>query len=139
MYTSAVEDPEDLLDPKLRLTAHLFQEQVPKVFEARAVVVGDTIFAVQIAAASEAARADWRADYDALAYAVVELPTQVSSALIELHARLGLVYGAVDLICDTSERLVFLETNQGGEFGWLAEETGLPIPGAVADLLEKGA
>jgi hypothetical protein len=33
----------------------------------------------------------------------------------------------------------FLETNQGGEFGWLAEQTGLPIPEAVADLLEKGA
>lgn len=58
---------------------------------------------------------------------------------MELHARLGLVYGAVDLIIEPSGRVVFLETNQGGEFGWIAEETGLPIPAAVADLLEEGA
>jgi hypothetical protein len=29
------------------------------------------------------------------------------------------------------------ETNQGGAWGWLAEETGLPVASALADLLQK--
>jgi len=89
IYTSPVQYPKDLLDPKLKLTAHLFQEQVPKAFEARAVVIKETVFAVRIDAASEAARADWRSDYDALTYTVIELPAEVSAKLVDLHQRLA--------------------------------------------------
>jgi len=138
LYTSTVEDPRHLLDEKITLTAHLFQERVEKICEARAVVIEDKVIAVRLDAASDEAREDWRSDYDSLTYTPIELPPQVSSALVELHKRLGLVYGAVDLACDVSERWIFLETNQRGEFGWLGEETGLPIAAAVADLLEKG-
>ena len=49
--------------------------------------------------------------------------------------RLGLVYGAADLICDEAGNWVFLETNQSGEWGWLTAETGVPIATALADLL----
>ncbi|MQA98282.1 MAG: ATP-grasp ribosomal peptide maturase [Streptosporangiales bacterium] len=138
IYTSPVDDPELLLDQRLALTAHLFQEQIAKEFEARLIVIGERVFAVRIDAGSDRSRADWRADYDALTYTVIEPPAEVTGKLVELHRRLGLVYGAVDMICEPSGRWVFLETNQGGEFGWLAEETGLPIPAAMADLLERG-
>jgi ATP-grasp ribosomal peptide maturase len=138
LYTTPVEDPHDLLDQRLGLTAHLFQERVEKVCEARAVVIKDKVMTVRIDAGSSAAREDWRSDYDSLTYTPIELPASVSSALVQLHERLGLVYGAVDLACDVRDRWVFLETNQRGEFGWLGEETGLPIAATVADLLEKG-
>ena len=138
LYTTEVRDPAELLDPKLSLTAHLFQEAVPKRFEARALVVGSKVFSVRIDAGSEAARQDWRADYDALTYAELQLPAEVSAALVDLHARLGLVYGAVDLIHDTSGRWVFLETNPAGEWGWLTRETGIPVAAALAELMEKG-
>jgi ATP-grasp ribosomal peptide maturase len=138
LYTSHVEDPAELLDPNLSLTAHLFQESVPKQFEARAIVVGSQVFAVRIDAGSEAARQDWRADYPALSYAELELPSELSAALVELHARLDLVYGAVDLIHDTSGRWVFLETNPAGEWGWLAREVGIPVAAALAEVMEKG-
>jgi ATP-grasp ribosomal peptide maturase len=137
LYTSSVENPHELLDQRISLTAHLLQEQIQKTCEARAVVIRDQVIAVRIDAESDDARADWRSDYDSLTYTPITLPTAVSSALVELHQRLGLVYGAVDLACDVQERWVFLETNQRGEFGWLGEETGLPIAAAVADLLEK--
>jgi ATP-grasp ribosomal peptide maturase len=138
LYTSTVQDPHELLDQRISLTSHLFQERIDKACEARAVVIRDQVIAVQIDAGSDAARADWRADYDSLTYTPIALPAEVSSALVELHQRLGLVYGAVDLARDVQERWIFLETNQRGEFGWLGEETGLPIAAAVADLLEKG-
>ncbi|MGH3157781.1 MAG: MvdC/MvdD family ATP grasp protein, partial [Streptosporangiaceae bacterium] len=100
IYTSPVTDLDELLDPALGKTAHLFQEQIPKAFEARVTVVGSQVFAVRIDAGSPAAREDWRSDYDALAYSQIELPPDVAAGLLGLHQRLGLRYGAADLILD---------------------------------------
>ncbi|QFG22797.1 MvdC/MvdD family ATP grasp protein [Actinomadura sp. WMMB 499] len=138
LYTAPVTDLESLLDPAFGRTAQLLQERVPKAFEARVTVVGDQVFAVRIDAVGEAAREDWRSDYDALSYSVLLLPSNLRAKLLVLMARLGLSYGAFDLIQDTSGRWVFLEVNQRGEFGWLADATGLPIYSAMADLLESG-
>ncbi|MGI5232847.1 ATP-grasp ribosomal peptide maturase [Actinoallomurus sp. CA-142502] len=137
LYTTEVTDRQELLEPGLARTAQLFQEKVTKEFEARAVVVGQEVFAVRIDAGSESARGDWRSDYDALSYTDLTLPSDLCSALVEVHERLGLIFGAVDLIFD-GEHWVFLETNQNGEWGWLTAETGAPIASTVADLLEKG-
>ena len=46
---------------------------------------------------------------------------------------------AVDLICDRAGQWIFLETNQAGEWGWLAAETGVPVAAALADLLAEGS
>lgn len=137
LYTTPVTDLESLLDPAIRRTAHLFQEQVPKAFEARAVVVGERVFAMRIEAGSERARTDWRSDYDSLTYTELELSVDTCEKLIKLHRRLGLVCGAVDLIRSTDGRDVFLETNQAGEWGWIAEEIGAPIAAAIADELTR--
>ncbi|MDL4775315.1 ATP-grasp ribosomal peptide maturase [Actinomadura xylanilytica] len=139
LYTTRVEEPESLLDPAISRTANLFQEEVPKAFEARAVVVGNRVFAMRIEAGSERAAIDWRSDYDSLTYGELHLPAETCGKLVELHQRLGLVCGAVDLICDPDGRWVFLETNQGGEWGWLTQETGSPIAAAIADELTRGS
>ncbi|TDD84329.1 hypothetical protein E1298_20170 [Actinomadura rubrisoli] len=139
LYTTPVGDLESLRDPAIGRTANLFQEQIPKRFEARAVVVGDQVFAMRIEAGSERARIDWRADYDALTYAELQLPARTCEMLVELHRRLGLVCGAVDLIRAEDGRDVFLETNQAGEWGWIAEEIGAPIAAAIADELTSEA
>lgn len=87
------------------------------------------------AIARTAGRVDWRSDYDSLSYSPLELPAEITEGLIRLHRALGLMYGAADLACDMAERYWFLETNQAGEWGWLAERAGLPIAWALADLL----
>lgn len=135
LYTAPVTDPASLLADGLRQTAHLLQEQVPKAFEVRAVVVGSQVFAVAIHARSERGRIDWRSDYACHRYEVISLPAQLSQALVALHQRLGLVFGAADLICEPSGRYRFLETNQNGEWGWLAAATGLPVASALAGVL----
>src|SRR5207247_4741695 len=54
---------EDVNDARIALTAHLFQEWVPKRHEVRLTAVGDDLFAVVIdVQGSEAAMIDWRAD-----------------------------------------------------------------------------
>ena len=50
-------------------------------------------------------------------------------------SELGLVFGAVDLICTPSGEYVFLEVNPGGEWGMLERDLGLPISEAIAEAL----
>jgi glutathione synthase/RimK-type ligase-like ATP-grasp enzyme len=49
--------------------------------------------------------------------------------------RLGLAYGAIDLIETPEGGHVFLEVNPGGEWGMLEHDLGLPISEAIADAL----
>ena len=68
-------------------------------------------------------------------YQPFALETADIERLRRLHARLGLAYGAYDLIVDRTGELVFLEVNPGGQWLWLEEATGVPISRAVATLL----
>jgi ATP-grasp ribosomal peptide maturase len=138
VYTTPISDLTELLDPALGRTAQMFQEWIDKAYEARAVVVGNKVLAVRIDTDSEQGRIDWRSDYASLRYEPIDLPRDVEDRLVELHDRLHLVYGAVDLICDQEGQWHFLETNQSGEWGWLNLQTGLPVHMYLADILEKG-
>lgn len=120
------------------VTAHQVQDWVDKAHEARVIVVGDRLFAVAIHADSEAAYVDWRADYRALSYAVIQPPAAVEDALPAFMHQMDLAYAAVDFVVTPEGRWVFLEANPGGQYGWLEAHTGLPISAALADLLTAG-
>jgi len=137
IYTTLVE-PRDFDERQVRLTAHLFQEWVDKSFDARVTVVGERIFAVAVHAATPAAHVDWRRDYAALDYEVIDLPDHVRYAVLEYLRRLGLAMGAFDFAVTATGDWVFLECNPQGLWGWLEEATGVPIAKAVADLLLGG-
>lgn len=136
---------EDLTDLRgIAVTAHLVQDWAPKHWECRAVVVGEDIFAVGIHSGSEASYVDWRADYPALSYDVVELPTEIVAGLRGVMAELGLVYGAFDLVVgpppDNGDADVsFLEVNPGGQYGFLEAATGIPITDSLVRLLARGS
>jgi glutathione synthase/RimK-type ligase-like ATP-grasp enzyme len=49
--------------------------------------------------------------------------------------RLGLAYGAIDVIRTPDGNHVFLEVNPIGEWGMLQRDLGLPIADAIADAL----
>lgn len=117
----------------LEVTAHLFQKWIPKAYEVRLTVVGKRHFAVAIHAHSAITRVDWRTDYDALTYEVIDCPSDVTEQARLFLSAAGLVYGAFDFIvtADTEEH-VFLECNAAGQWGWLTEECGLPIAEAIA-------
>jgi ATP-grasp ribosomal peptide maturase len=136
IWTRRVTVPELADLAGLELTTHLFQEWIPKAYEVRMTVVGKRDFAVTIHAHSAAARIDWRTDYDALTYEVIDCPTEVSERAHTFLSAAGLSYGAFDFIVTAdTEDYVFLECNAAGQWGWLAQECGLPIAGAIADEL----
>lgn len=137
IYTSVV-DPDDLDDPTIGLTAHMFQEQIPKQFDARVTVVGDQCFGVAIYAESETAKIDFRADYDAVRYAPLELPTDLPGKLRAYLVELDLAFGAFDFAVTSGGTYYFLECNPNGQWGWLQDETGLPMAEAFARYLAEG-
>ncbi|MGH3773289.1 MAG: ATP-grasp ribosomal peptide maturase [Pseudonocardiaceae bacterium] len=123
-------------DPNVSRTMHLFQEWVPKEYEVRLTVVDGRFFAARIDATSEAARVDWRSDYQSISYAVTETPGAVRSQVNALLDALGLRFAALDFIVAPDGRWWFLECNPNGQWAWIEEETGIPITGALADALE---
>ncbi len=133
---------DDLADLRgVEVTAHLVQDWALKCWECRAVVVGEDIFAIAIYAGSDESYVDWRSDYPALSYEVVELPEPVTTGLRAFMAELGLVYGAFDLAVgqDGDDEVVsFLEINPGGQYGFLEAATGVPITDSLVRLLAEG-
>jgi glutathione synthase/RimK-type ligase-like ATP-grasp enzyme len=53
--------------------------------------------------------------------------------------RLGLCYGAIDMVLTPDGRYVFLEINPNGQYLWIEEAAGLPISDAICDLLMSGS
>jgi ATP-grasp ribosomal peptide maturase len=118
-------------------TATQLQQWVDKTHEARVVVIGQRMFTITIHADSAAARVDWRADFAALRYRLVDTPPEVEKGLRRYVDNLGLAYAAVDFAIDARERYWFLESNSSGQYGWLEAQTGAPITAALADLLTQ--
>jgi ATP-grasp ribosomal peptide maturase len=126
----------EALDGSLVGTAHLLQERVSKVFEARLTVIGERMFAVAIHAGSEAAKLDWRTDYASLTYEPIEVPIDVEKGVRLLMDELSLHFGALDFAVTPEGRWVFFEVNPNGQWHWLAVKAGVPMVEAMADALQ---
>ncbi|WP_190812667.1 ATP-grasp ribosomal peptide maturase [Saccharopolyspora pogona] len=130
---------DDLADLRgIEVTTHMVQRWVPKAFEARVIVMGEHMTVVAIHAGNAASYVDWRSDYDALTYDVIEPPAAVSKGIHSLMRAFGLVYGALDFVVTPSGEWVFLEINPGGQYGWIEAATGVPLTSVLADLLTEG-
>lgn len=137
VYTNRIRE-EDLAGAEsLRHSPMVFQELIPKAYELRVAFVAGEVFAGAIdASATSRGQVDWRrVAPEECRWQKAQLPTEVANGLRVLMSELGLVFGAVDLICTPSGEHVFLEVNPGGEWGMLERDLGLPISEAIADAL----
>jgi glutathione synthase/RimK-type ligase-like ATP-grasp enzyme len=118
-------------------TPGIFQPYVDKAFELRVVYVGGTIFACRIESQrSIVANKDWRRyDLANTPHLVHELDATVERQIGELMRRMNLLFGSLDFIVTPAGEHVFLEVNPIGQFGWIVEQTGLPIHERLAELL----
>lgn len=122
IWTQRVEAGE--LDESLAVTAHLFQAEVAgKTADVRVTVIGrgpGAVFAWRIEAPG--APLDWRSgDRDRLEYSRYEPPGDVERRLFEYLDRFGLVFGCSDFAVDASGRLVWIECNPNGQWGFLPD------------------
>ncbi len=124
---------------EIRVAPGIFQRRIRKEYEVRATLVGESVFAVRIdSQVLEGAELDWRRRQHQLQYSLHSLPDEVCERLLRLQRRLGLIYGAYDLIVTPENEHVFLEVNPLGQWLWLERLTGLPISRALAEALVQG-
>ena len=125
----------DEIDDTAARTAHQWQEWIDKAYEVRLTCVVDRMFAAEIHAGSDAARIDFRTDYDNLTYRPCPVPEHIAAGVRALMSHFGLHYAAFDFLVNTTRDWILCDVNPGGQFGFIPELRD-PIAHALADLLE---
>ena len=143
VHTSVVKEED--LDGLDGLTAcpMIFQPRVHTRREYRITIVGQQVMVGALDYKAGEYGTDWRLaslrDKGVVhAWKKASLPDSVCQAMLRLMDRLGLNYGAADILEDEAGRLWFLEVNPAGEWAWM-NHAGLPIIDALADLLTGAA
>jgi glutathione synthase/RimK-type ligase-like ATP-grasp enzyme len=136
-FTEAVSTRDLSYAQSVRFAPSIFQSSVDKRIELRITVVGERVFAAEIHSQSaRRTRQDWRRyDIKHTLHRPHRLPSEVERRCVQLVHRLGLDYGAIDLVLTPDGRYVFLEINPNGQFLWIEQLTDLPISDAIADRL----
>lgn len=118
----------------------LFQPYIPKKFEIRVTVVANEIFAAEIhSQENPATKVDWRREeLDDITHKIHDLPADVSERCRLMVSKLGLNFGAIDMIYTPNNEYVFLEINPNGNFAWIEDRTGLKISETIAKTLDRG-
>jgi hypothetical protein len=137
VYTHPIRRRDTTNYQAVRHAPTIFQAYVPKKVEIRATVVGQRVFAAEIASqVSRSTRHDWRHyDDDRVSYRAHVLPPETERRCVRLVEDLGLCFGAIDLILTPVGEYAFLEVNPNGQWGFIEMLTGLPIGDAIVDLL----
>jgi glutathione synthase/RimK-type ligase-like ATP-grasp enzyme len=124
----------------IKLAPTLIQEYIPKKFDLRITVVGKNVFACAIhSQETPETSEDWRQYYKNAPHTPFCLPDYISEKLIFLTQRLGLVFGAIDMILTPDERFVFIEDNPNGQWYWIQEMAGLNIAESIAKMLKRAS
>lgn len=115
----------------------IFQELIPKAYELRVAYVDGEFFAGKISAAgSKTGQTDWRAANDIHSpWEAYKLPDDTARRIDRMMHRMGLLFGAIDIIRHTDGRYIFLEVNPQGEWGMLQRDLHYPIGETIAEKL----
>ena len=107
----------------LRNVPGIYQPTIEKAYEVRLTMMGNQFFPVKIDSQSNPkSTLDWRQDLTLKCkHEPCEVPSEVLNACRQLMAKLGLVFGCIDLIVTPEGEHVFLEVNQMGQFLWLED------------------
>jgi hypothetical protein len=138
-YTQPVTTRDIGYARRVRHSPVLFQRNIAKRFELRITVVDEVVLAAEIhSQATRRTQLDWRHyDWDHTPYRAHRLPDDIRERCVQLTRRLGLRYGAIDMIVTPDGRYVFLEINPNGQWRWIEDEAGLPISDALCDALAR--
>jgi glutathione synthase/RimK-type ligase-like ATP-grasp enzyme len=134
MFTNMVSE-QHLADlEKYDITPCIFQQEIKKKIEIRVTVVGTEVFTAQVdSQKSTESKTDWRREKNK--FEPFELPKNIAEMCVNLVEKLGLRFGAIDLILTPEGKYVFLEINPNGQWVWIETETGLKISDALINEL----
>jgi glutathione synthase/RimK-type ligase-like ATP-grasp enzyme len=118
----------------------LFQKNVNKQYELRIAVVGSDVEAIKIDSQSvDEGHQDWRRVMDRNdIYSRCEIPDELRDRLVRFHEALNLPWSMVDMIVDSEQRYIFLESNPDGAWLWLEKAiSDSPITRLIAKRLSS--
>jgi len=117
----------------------IYQREIPKLFDIRATVVRDKVFATAIYSQDHPeTEVDWRLwDVSAfdLRHKAIQLPDSIAHRCRAITHHFGLKYSAIDLVKGTDNEFYFLELNPNGQWAWIERKVGYPIRDAIIDCL----
>ncbi|GAA0853574.1 ATP-grasp ribosomal peptide maturase [Streptosporangium amethystogenes subsp. fukuiense] len=130
--------PEEL-DESVSVTAHLFQQEIPKTADARVTVIGQQVFAYRITSPDGAL--DWRSgEWEQLTHEPIATPEPIRRALHAYLDQFGLMFGCFDFALNATggrpETWTFVECNPNGQWAWLPDADAMAH--AFADLILEG-
>jgi glutathione synthase/RimK-type ligase-like ATP-grasp enzyme len=137
MYTQHLQNSKSTLPTHKNPFRGYWQPFIVKAREWRVTIVGDQVFSAAIYTTGKAGT-DWRVPVDdngTVQYRKETFPVGEAQKCIAYLRYFNLRYGAFDFIEDNKGRIIFLECNTNGQYGWLEDELGLPISQAIAEEL----
>lgn len=138
IFTNIIDSLENIQEPELALAPTIFQELLTNKIDYRLTIIGENCFSVKVIRESnKGVPDDWRIIKEGLKFQPCKLPAEIIDRCIDMVDKLGLIFGAIDLV-QSSDDFYFLEINPNGEWAWLQTESGLPIAETLVDYLIKG-
>jgi len=129
-YTS-VSSTSTLCEEKTYHSPLIAQQLLKNKKDLRITIVGNKLFCVRILSLGEGVEGDWRLVMsDKIQYEDVDLPESLHLMCLELLNKLGLSFGAIDLV-EAQDHMYFIEVNPTGEWGWL-NGASRPIASTIA-------
>lgn len=122
-YTSKVSFMDLPTNKLLQVSPGIFQKEIKKKYELRVTCFGDYLVAAKLNSQVHAeGKMDWRAiPGGQLEIEPYILPASIESKIRQFMHKMGLVFGALDLIVNDDHDYVFLEVNEQGQFLWIEE------------------
>jgi glutathione synthase/RimK-type ligase-like ATP-grasp enzyme len=134
--TSIVNQKDLTVIGSVRYAPVIFQRYVPADLDLRVTVIESEIFAAAIHS-QPGYETDYRPGVATAKVVPYQLPHEVAARLLNLMEALEIKFGAIDMRVKPDGEHIFLEVNPAGEYLFISERTGQPIPAAIAASLER--
>lgn len=117
-----------------------YQKNIEKELDIRVTIIGRKVFATEIdSQKNKSSTIDWRRSQDVnLPHRKHRVPKCTENKCVTLVEKLGLQFGAIDMVLSKDSKYYFLEINPNGQWGWIEKRTGYKLTEAIVDLLIKG-
>ncbi|KJD42684.1 hypothetical protein [Paenibacillus terrae] len=136
IYSNLVSS-EEIRNASLEISPLVIQNYIGTAshkVDIRVTIIEEELFSVRILKDGMGINGDWRREKNNIEYREFKLKDEIQSKCRSLMKRLGLNFGAIDLI-EFNGQFFFLEINPTGEWAWLVESAQLPIHERICDIL----
>lgn len=126
---------------RMVLVPIFLQRHIPKKYDVRSIVVGDSIFSFAIHSQEiPEGKIDYRTPgvlgrIRDMKHELIDLGEDINKKILKFVNFFGLTFSALDFIITPDDRIVFLEDNPNGQWAWLEQITNVPIAERYAQKL----